>query len=167
MDSNFYPIILRDDDHQKRAEIFWKIQDEGLDKTIFYALHAPNIKYFVEACALPNGWTIPVYTPSGDLAAAGWLNSFTGRMAFCHFVVFKKYQAHGVEIGKRWLGTVWRTKGFDSLCGLTPITYRHALRFIQKLGFTLSPLRVPGACHLVHKNRYADGVFSVIYNPNT
>lgn len=154
--------ILAFDDHRERAAIFWKMQAEGLDRTVLYESAAPHIVLWHQYSGPPNAWCAPVYDADGALAAAGWLNGFLGRTAFCHFVVFRDFQADAVAIGKLWLRAMFGTGSFDSLCGLTPAAYRHALRFIRQLGFTLSPLTAPGACFLARAQRHVDGVFSCI-----
>ena len=162
MDFKCYPVILQDNEHERRAKIFWKMQDEGLDKVVFYDTLSSNIDLWLKYSTLPNGWTAPVYNDKGELIACGWLNGFMGKSAFCHFIVFKAYRKYKIEIGKVWLKAIFATKQFDSLCGFTPSVYRSVLSFIKLIGFELAHLRVPGACYIARKDRCVDGVFSII-----
>ncbi len=62
-----YPVILQPEEHTKRAEPFWKMQEQGLDKVVFYDAESPNIALWIENCGQEGGaWTIPVYTFTDD-----------------------------------------------------------------------------------------------------
>lgn len=157
-----YPCILAPEEHGRRAAIFYKMQDQGLDTVVFYGMKKPTINDWLNNADFPNAWTIAVYTPDGELCAASWVNGFMGKSAWIHFVVFEEYREHMVYIGKKVVARFFDTKQFDSLCGLTPSVYRHALNYIQKLGFSISGLKAKSACYIERKNRYVDGVFSTL-----
>lgn len=162
-----YPVILQPGEHRKRAEAFWKMQEQGLDKVVFYDTERPHIALWIENCGQEGGaWTIPIYTFTDDhkeeLCAVAWLNGFMGRSAFVHFCIFREYQKHSIHIGKRLLSAVFDTGYFDSLCGVTPVRYRHALHYIKQLGFTLGHMAAKGACYIARKKRHDAAIFSVL-----
>lgn len=151
-----------------RAEPFWRMQDEGLASTVFYDVAAPAIVHWHAVTGPDVAWLVRIETEADDLVAAAWLNGFTGRCALAHFCVFRAGQPDAVRIGRAFVRWAFGTGQFDALVGLTPATYRHALRLIVKLGFTVQG-RLPGACHLVNRasaahpgGRCVPGVLSVI-----
>lgn len=144
--------------HERRV-IFNALVADGLAGIVFYDSLHPTFEDFEELGGYGKGWCVPVYQGS-NLAAVGYVNCFTGRAAFVHSCVFKAYTKESLTIGRTWCRAVLATGLFDCLLGFTPATYRHALNFIQQIGFELSPLRAPGACFIARKNRYVDGVYS-------
>lgn len=144
--------------HERRV-IFNALVADGVAKSCFYSLRSPTFKDFEGMAGPQSGWCVPVYK-DGELVAVGWLNGFTGRAVFCHFCVLRDYMPEAVHMGKAWCRAVLDTGKFDCLIGLTPSTYRHALNFIQEIGFELSPMRVRGACFMARQGRYVDGIYS-------
>lgn len=161
-------VVTRDDPPALRAEPFWRMQDEGLATTVFYDVAAPAIVHWHAVTGPDVAWLVRIETEAGDLVAVAWLTGFTGRCALTHFCVFRAGQPDAVRIGLAFVRWAFDTGHFDSLAGITPATYRHALRYITALGFTVQG-RLPGAYRLVNRanaahpgGRCVPGIISVI-----
>lgn len=149
-----------------------RMMAEGLADTALYDTPAGAFREAWNCITAPEtAWLVQVQAhfpqPDGqccDTAAMAWLNNFTGRTAMLHFCVFRAFHSHAKTIGRHLLRWVFGSGHFDSLVGLTPAPYRHALRLAEAIGFTPTA-RVPGACHLVRWGRHVDGVLSIC-NPN-
>lgn len=161
-----------DGDMAARSALLDRMLAEGLADATLYDVPAVDFREtWTDITSPDTAWLVEVraYTvqrgsDTAPVAAIAWLNNFTGRTAMLHFCVFRDFQAQAEPIGRHVLRWVFGSGHFDSLMGLTPAPYRHALRLAQAIGFTPAG-RVPGACHLVRWGRHVDGILSVC-NPN-
>lgn len=164
--------VLADATPRMRAEPFWRMQDEGLDKVVFYDREHPAITDWHRVTGPDAAWLVRVHdnsvmVPDGNgmalrpaLCAVAWINCFTGRSGMVHFAVFRPWRDEAVHLGRCFMHWAFGTGKFDSLAGITPAAYHHALGFIRRVGFIPSA-RLPGACHLLRHGRHVDGVISV------
>ena len=97
----------------------------------------------------------------GVPAGVCWLNNFVGRSSMIHFCVFSAFQRMALELGQAVLDHVWAQGEHDSVYGITPAPYRHALKFVGALGFERMGV-IPNACHMIRRNRYVDGVVTIL-----
>lgn len=142
-----------------RAEPFWRMGDEGLLPVVLYGHKAHSIFDWHSYTAPGTSWLVRV-EQGAQLAGVVWLNSFSGRSALAHFCVFRAYQPQAVAMGRAFMRWAFASGCFDSLSGVTPSTYRHALALSRAIGFV--PMgRVPGACLLARTGRCVDAVVSV------
>lgn len=159
------------EEHRLRAEPFWLMQDCGLDRIIFHdSADQATISDWRRVTAPGIAWLVRVHDndavvidANGNrpaLAAVAWLNSWIGRSAMVHFAVFRPWREEAVHIGRSFLHWAFGTGCIDSLYGVTPKTYRHALEFVQRLGFH-AETALPGACHLARQERHVPGIISI------
>lgn len=143
------------------AEIFEQIKSDGLDKDLFYAGGVTSPAEFIKLLKSPNN--LPVFILSdGKIAAVAWINGVVMNNAMCHFCVLKKFWGNSVEFGKEALAYWFSIPGdgkplFDVLLGITPSTHRHAIKYIQKLGFI-----VLGEIPKIVKNIYRDEMVGAV-----
>lgn len=162
--------VAKDARPHQRAEPFWRMQDEGLDRVVFYDTPRPAITDWHRVTGPDAAWLVRVHDNDvtvldghGErpaLAAVAWVNCFTGRSGMVHFAVFQPWRHESVFIGRCFMHWAFGTGLFDSLAGITPATYRHALDFIRSVGFVQSAI-LPGACHIARRNRHVAGVISI------
>ncbi|MFI3271232.1 MAG: hypothetical protein R3Y11_03875 [Pseudomonadota bacterium] len=154
-------VVKYADDACAFAEPFWQMQDEGLDGVVMYDSAQPNIVDWNSVTNSNMAWLIRIEDAQGNMVAIAWVNSFMGRCAMIHFCVFKAGRFNAVAIGRTLLGFVFKSGKLDALMGITPATYRHALSFVEKLGF-VRRMVLPKACHIVRKARYVDGIVTLL-----
>ncbi len=84
---------------------------------------------------------------------ACWLTAIGpgSRCAMAHFCYAKEARPLAMKIGRKMLELIAGESGFQSLLGLLPATYRHAVKFVRRLGFwsmrqgSARPVRWQGA----------------------
>lgn len=117
-----------------------------------------------------RAWCYLVQAGATPLALC-WLNDFSGRAARIHFCVLPSGLPRAVEIGRtvvRFLLTAPSPAGhpapylLDTLVGLTPAPYRHALEFVARLGFRRAAA-IPGGTMLLRPSgpRVCDAVLTL------
>lgn len=80
---------------------------------------------------------------NGSIRALAWLNEHHGNYATAHFCVFKESWGQDArDIGKEVLSYWFSFPGtngplFDVILGVTPSEYKHVIRFIKSIGFTI------------------------------
>ena len=107
-----------------------------------------------------------------------WLDGFTGRAARIHFCVLRAGLPRAAEIGRmvvRFLLTAPAAPAsghlppylLDTLVGLTPAPYRHALDFVARLGFRRAAV-IPGGAVLARPagRRVCDAVLTLCTRPD-
>lgn len=82
-----------------------------------------------------------------------WLNGFQGRSAQIHFCVYPGHIGEATEIGKATLDWLKRERWLHSLYGVTPVTHRHVIPFIERIGFKVLG-KLPGACFIERLNKH-------------
>lgn len=126
-----YPI-----DDQVLSLIWKQIVNEGLDKKVFPDNSISTVADFLGL--MKDTRNIPVFAFDGKLLGLAWLNSVHDKHALAHFCMMreawgKKTLQVGQEILKYW-------NSFDVLdviIGNTPSDNKLAIKYIQKLGFTV------------------------------
>jgi len=102
-----------------------------------------------------------------NVLAMYWLNNPLGKALMIHFCYTREAFSEQYAIGEYVVRSLLFTKDeqgefvISALMGLTPKVYRHALRFIEELGFSLLGI-LPKSCFFSHKRMYKDGVISVL-----
>ena len=105
------------------------------------------------------------------ILAMYWLNNILGKAAMIHFCYIRAAFCEHIEIGEYVVRSLLLTKNEDddfvvsALMGLTPKVYRHALGFVENLGFSILGV-LPKSCLFSEKNSYKDGVISVLTREN-
>jgi hypothetical protein len=141
---------------------------EGKKDIVFYDGQITNESEFVQFMQDDTNYVYVAYEGVKPLALV-WVNNFLGRCGMIHFTMF--YNSRGKEelISSFLLNFLLFTKHqgeycFDALYGLTPKVYRHALRFIEKLGFRLVA-EMPASVFFQKKdqNCLKSAVFSIIH----
>ena len=105
-------------------------------------------------------WMAQGRTEYGTPVGVFWLNGFTGKTAQMHFCIYPERHAEAVDIGRAamdWLDSLGWLK---SVVGITPVTHRHVMPYIQALGFQVIG-KVPGACYIERRDKYVDAHISV------
>lgn len=144
------------------AEPFWKMQDEGLADVVMYDAVMPNIADWHSVTNPAMALLIRIENAqSGELVMVTWLNSFMGRVAMIHFCCFTAWQHDAEAIGRTALEYIFGLGVIDALIGITPAPYRHAISFVEKLGF-VRKTKIPKACHFAKRKRYVDGVLTML-----
>lgn len=85
----------------------------------------------------------------GKLLAAAWLLDMRGATACLHFCFFKAGRAQAAQAGRQCLQHIFRSCALQSLYGITPKSYRAAVRYAAQVGGDIIG-EVPGACVLHH-----------------
>lgn len=140
---------------------------EGKKDIVFYDGQITSEDEFIQFMQDDMNYVYVAYEGANPLALV-WVNNFLGRCGMIHFTMF--YNSKGREecIGLYLLNFLLFSKCgdefcFDALYGLTPRVYRHALRFIEKLGFRLVA-EMPASVFFQKKgkNCLKSAVFSII-----
>ncbi len=107
-----------------------------------------------------NAWLARVDYDDGTTVGFFWLDAFCNRSARIHFVIYDEYQADAINIGRATMGWLHELGWLYSVCGMTPVMYRHVFPFILGIGFKIIG-SIPGACWLERKQKHVDAVVSV------
>lgn len=146
----------------------WKcLCKEGKKDIVFYDGEIATCDDFVQFMQDDTNYVYAAYE-RGELLALVWLNNFMGRCAMIHFTMFYNSKGREQGIALYLLNFLLFSKDgadfcFEALFGLTPRVYRHALRFIEKLGFRLVT-EMPSAVFFQKKERKClkSAVFSIM-----
>lgn len=104
---------------------------------------------------------------SDGAKALYWLNNVLGKSVMIHFCFLRAAFAEQTQIGLytvKSLLTYRDGKGeaaVSCLMGITPKPYRHALAFIQKLGFQIKA-EIPLACYFERQGKFKNAVVSLL-----
>ncbi len=121
----------------------------------------PSRDAFIEKFNHDNHWTYAAFREDGVPLVMAVVNGVTGKSGLAHFCYFRAGLATRAGLAREWL-LMLRDGGMQSLVGLTPAPFRHALRFAQDMGFRRAGV-VPGACVLAARhNRVCDGVLTIL-----
>lgn len=120
----------------ERAELFHRIQREGLYDVFFYNHQCRDVYEFLDYVKGPGTWVFKV-TRDGDDIALGMLDGFSGKSARFHHCHFRWGWRHTRETANKtlhWLAEV--LDGYiDTLVGITPAGNKLAVRYALKHGF--------------------------------
>lgn len=82
-----------------------------------------------------------------------WLNGYQGRSAQIHFCVYPEYHTSATDIGRAAIDWIGGQGWLHSLYGVTPVTHRHVIPFIESIGFKVLG-KLPGACFIERLNKH-------------
>lgn len=147
---------------------FWKqFQEDKLNPVLFFDGEMADFASFRMWLTAKDKDARFVAGADGKIKALYWLNNPLCKSVMIHFCflrdAFCEQEAVGLYVVKSLLFCK-DTKGdyvLSALYGLTPKPYRHALAFIQKLGFRLAA-ELPEACFFARKNAYKSGIVSIL-----
>lgn len=153
---------------QERIYDFWKqFQEDRLNPILFYDGGIEDFPAFRTWLAAKDKDARFVADLDGEIKALYWLNNPLGKSVMIHFCFLRKAFCKQEEIGLYVVKSLLfctDAKGeyvLSALFGLTPKPYRHALSFIQKLGFCLMG-ELPAACYFARKKAYKNGIVSIL-----
>lgn len=127
--------------------------DAVLNKTLWYD-GAPAGPY-TWIKRTKDWWLVQARNEDGEPVGVFWLNGHMGRTAFMHFCVYPEFNADRMVIGRATLDWLESHNWLHSVVGVTPVTHRHVLPFVQALGFQAFG-KVPGACYIERLDKYVD-----------
>lgn len=146
--------------------------DDGLAPVVFHDGGVRSAADLRELLAPHRAWCYVIQAAGTPLALC-WLDGFSGRAARIHFCVLRAGLPRAEEIGRmvvRFLLTAPAAPAsghpapcpLDTLVGLTPAPYRHALHFVTRLGFRRAAV-IPGGALLARPtgNRVCDAVLTL------
>lgn len=120
---------------------------EELLPIVFYDDKAPSRQEFLDI--MQDSVAITMMRDNTLLAAA-WLRDVHVATASLHFCFFAAGRWDAVTLGRGCLEHIFRVSPLQSLYGVTPKSYRAAVRYISAVGgFVLG--YVDGACKLHHR----------------
>lgn len=128
------------------ACIYDAMQAENLLKTVIYDGELSREEF---VAMLQQGIAVLVRQHKKLLAAA-WLLDMRGATACLHFCFFKAGRAEAPHAGRQCLQHIFRACALQSLYGITPKSYRAAVRYAAQVGGNIMG-EVPGACVLHHR----------------
>lgn len=154
-----HPVPVTDAELDRLWDILHK---EGLAPVVF---HDGGVRCAADLRGLlapHRAWCYLVQAAGTPLALC-WLDGFCGRAARIHFCVLRAGLPRAEEIGRLVVRFLLPARApvsapapngqpaahlLDTLVGLTPAPYRHALAFVTRLGFRLAAV-IPGGAVLV------------------
>jgi len=151
----------RDMTEGELGHLFVRCEFEELVGVVFYDGHIKNYNDWVSFVYSQPIVVVKVEDPDHTLMGFWWLNGFYGKTAMLHFCWFGKDLEAKKEMTTASLRWLAKKKVFRSLYGITPKPYRHVLKFMKELGWELRG-PVGGACYIARKDRYVDGIISVM-----
>lgn len=159
---------LNDDE----LEAVWKILNEEIGaQKVFYDMQMNTFDQFRELFDW-DGACIPLgcVFRDGLLMGCNWINNYGGRSARSHFFCTKaaRLMGHTVGCGKAMTKYWSRMKDVNtgepilqSLVGITPASYKLAVKYLQKVGYVVLGV-VKGGVYMFHENKVDDAVVSTI-----
>lgn len=124
--------------------------DSRLARTLWYDGMPVGLYTWLER--VKDQWLVVVRKGSEPVAMF-WLNGFQGKSAQIHFCVFPSHITDAQEIGKATLAWLGEEGWLHSLYGVTPVTHRHVIPFIERIGFKVLG-KLPGACFIERLNKH-------------
>lgn len=168
MPDEYLPVYL---DYKKAEsallihEVWGKLVVENLWRKLFYDGRITDFNAFRKEMLKPGCLPFIIYG-NGRLAAFSWLNGLEGKAARTHFAVFREFWGRQKRnaLGRflyRYILTLRDDQGylFDCLYGITPATYRLAIRAALGSGWQKCGV-IPNICFLAATNQYVDGVLT-------
>lgn len=147
---------------------FWKqFQEDGLNPVLFFDGEPTDFANFQTWLLAKDKDARFVAGADGEIKALYWLNNPLGKSAMIHFCYLRRAFCEQESVGLYVVKSLLFCRDgkgeyvLSALFGLTPKPYRHALAFIQKLGFRLAA-EFPEACYFARKNVWKSGIVSVL-----
>lgn len=147
---------------------FWKqFQEDKLNLVLFFDGEIADFAGFQTWILAKDKDARFVAGADGKIKALYWLNNQLGKSAMIHFCFLRQAFCEQEEIGRYVVKSLLLCRNergeyvLSALYGLTPKPYRHALAFIQKLGFRLIA-ELPEACFFARKNACKNGIISIL-----
>ncbi len=155
--------------------------EEGLAPVVFHDGGVRSAADLRELLSAHRTWCYLIQATGVPLALC-WLDGFSGRAARIHFCVLRAGLPRADEIGRMVVRFLLRATNppqpqpgglqpqpdrpapyrLDTLVGLTPAPYRHALAFVARLGFRRAAV-IPGGMVLARSTgtRVCDAVLTL------
>ena len=130
--------------------IWDRICEEGKKEVLFYAGDITTLGEFVRQVR-SQGTHFFVIKANDDTAGMFWLNGWEDYAARIHYIFFKRYYRYCLHIAKEGLKRLMALERADGtpfvkvLIGVTPISNRLAVKFLQKVGFIINT-EIPHLC---------------------
>ncbi len=165
----YYTVWAKEVDKNILMDFWTQLSASKMAKITFYEYLPKNAEEFVDWANSDSLDLRLVGNQNNQLIAMYWLNNLLGKMAMIHFCIQKNAVGEQIELGNYVTQSLLSAKDeknefiISGLMGHTPKSYRHALNFIQKIGFQIT-LTLPKSCYFQEKNKYVDGVISVLKN---
>ena len=120
------------------AGIFEQLVMDGTAGTVFSDGDVKCAKDFVTLCKNPNNLPAIVYVDK-ECGGIGWVNGLTKDRAFAHYAFFKSQWGHNTTGMAKALINYWFQDEFpfNMLIGQTPVWNRRAVKFLERIGFTV------------------------------
>lgn len=166
---SLWAIRARDMQEAALQDIYARMDADGLADVVFYNGGITGPASFANF-ATGHGLELRTVYHGNEPVGVVWINNALGLACMTHFCILRRFWPWQREIGiwtvRRYLEPLNPATGapyLTALYGLTPKAYRHALRFIQSIGFRLLGV-LPGACEFQgpHGPVYRDGMTSVL-----
>lgn len=145
------------------AQEFWLNLDDKTRRAMIWDVPMDMRCKALQDCWLRADYVGLAWTGSkASPSMACWLTAIGpgSRCAMAHFCYAKEARPLAMKIGRKMLELIAGESGFQSLLGLLPATYRHAVKFVRRLGFEHAA-RISKACPLAGRGT-VDGVLATI-----
>lgn len=121
------------------SSVFDKMAYDGSHKKVFWDGRVKTSQEFINYLKDPKN--LPVFVFENDeLKLFAWINSIGRNYAFVHYCTFNRGEDKTNIIDEAigyWFGFEDEGKPlFDVLIGMTPTNNKHAIKFLEKCGFT-------------------------------
>lgn len=148
--------------------IYFKMLKHRLVNRVFIQGEADTPEKFIEVMKNSRNAVNIVVNDDGECLVLSWLNKWGFNNAFVHHCFFPEvWGEKSVEIGKMVLKYWFDMKKengepiLDVIMGKTPENNRLAVKFIQRMGFTIVGT-VPKICYDVKSKKKIGAIFSYI-----
>ena len=146
---------LTDDDIKFSQEL---LQRAGFEETTFFDRPVPvPVSEYLQWAKSEDKLFFVLYTKDGTPLGIVWFNnpSLTGAQWYIHFATLGTTPIHDcAEAGRALIEHMGRTTKLRQAIGITPLIYRHAIRFIKQVG--LQPVAIlQNGVHCLGKDRDA------------
>lgn len=145
------------------AQEFWLNLDDKTRRAMIWDVPMDMRCKALQDCWLRADYVGLAWTGSkASPSMACWLTAIGpgSRCAMAHFCYAKEARPLAMKIGGKMLELIAGESGFQSLLGLLPATYRHAVKFVRRLGFEHAA-RISKACPLAGRGT-VDGVLATM-----
>lgn len=172
------PIVNKDDDGKVFLtnsakyvdDYYFMLKEQRLLEYAFFDGSAKTETDFAKTIVNPMVIFAFIYDdPNGFPVGHVHLTNVVGYCAMGHFCILRDYHKYSIEIAKDSIEGVFSLKRTDgspfllNILGITPVSNKAAINFIQKIGFKpLCTLRK--ACMMFYKNKYEDGLLTRLEN---
>jgi len=152
---------------QTAVDYYAKMDDQGLIEDAFPDGSMTSIAGFMAMCnELSSSVIFARDITTGEVAGHCYLTEQRGLACQVHFAVLKGF--HGpiaITMAKDIARQVFKHSSLKTLVGLTPVTNRLALRFIDRVGYKVIGI-IPYTYYIAKIDEYVDGVLSTLTPEN-